>query len=183
MCLGENSSKVQELYVFVQPVNDAPSFILLNPNIEVLEAHDGESATHAFEQFVQNISAGPLEDHQVLTFFIVPLRARVPYLPSLPWINNPKNLHGEHATPGGGQSEQLFDNSSRVSINSNGTLTFVLEPFRYGVVVFSVVLKDDGQTLIGGQDQSQPATFQMTVVSVNGLLSPVQHYSAFAVPS
>jgi len=60
---GNDSSAIQQLLINVVPVNDAPVFTK-GPNLEVWEDAPFQSL-----QWATDISAGPNEDHQALTFY------------------------------------------------------------------------------------------------------------------
>ena len=53
------------------------------------------------------------------------------------------------------------------SILPDGTLTFESAPDSNGVATVTVVLKDDGGTIGGGKDRSEPQTFKITITPVN----------------
>jgi hypothetical protein len=57
--------------------------------------------------------------------------------------------------------------SQQPQISPSGTLTFQPAPNANGSATVTVVLKDDGGTLGGGQDTSAPQTFTITVTPVN----------------
>ena len=57
--------------------------------------------------------------------------------------------------------------SAGPAISSTGTLTYTPAANAFGTANITVVLKDNGGTANGGQDTSTPATFSITVNSVN----------------
>ena len=61
----------------------------------------------------------------------------------------------------------LFTGDGQPALDSEGTLTYTPAADAFGVATVSVVLKDDGGTLNGGNDTSALETFTITVESVN----------------
>ncbi|MBN2506321.1 MAG: immunoglobulin domain-containing protein [Verrucomicrobia bacterium] len=59
------------------------------------------------------------------------------------------------------------------AISPEGTLTFTPAPGLCGAAAVTVMLKDDGGTSNGGRDESDPATFTITVEAANDCPEPV----------
>lgn len=76
-CLGETASIPQVVWINVLPVNDVPSFAIQD-TLQVLETHSSDPEDQSHPNFASNITAGPLELHQNLTFSVEPMLARVP---------------------------------------------------------------------------------------------------------
>lgn len=91
------------------------------------------------------------------------------------WATNisagPANESGQTLTflVTGNTNPSLF--SAGPAISSTGTLTYTPAANAFGTATIDVVLKDNGGTDNGGQDTSTPASFTITVNSVNDVPS------------
>jgi len=127
---GNNTSAAQTFVINVTGVNDAPSFTV------GADAVVGEDAgAQALSNWATNISAGPFESTQVVTFSV---------------INNNNGLF-----------------AVQPAVSPTGTLTFQPAANVFGIANVIVFLRDSGGTANGGVDSSVPASFVITVTSVN----------------
>jgi len=96
-----------------------------------------DSGAQSVPNWATNISAGPLNEAGQTLTFMVT----------------------------GNTNPTLF--SAAPAISSSGTLTYTPAVNAFGTATIDIVLKDDGGTGNGGQDTSTPASFTITVNSVN----------------
>jgi hypothetical protein len=115
----------------VNPVNDAPSFTK-----GADQTVDEDSGAQTVTNWASNISAGPNEAGQSLTFIVT-----------------------------GNTNPGLF--SDGPALGSDGTLTYTPAPDANGSASVTVVLKDDGGKVNGGEDTSSAQTFRINVSAVN----------------
>jgi hypothetical protein len=144
-----NLSTTKLMCLAVLPVNQPPSFSLRHALVHVIESHDGGAvACDACVGIAYDLDAGPLEQHQTLSFSIAPQEARIPSLPHVRWTGV---TEAEISNSGG--ALQLFEDGASPSIDiTTGTLSFRLQAGRYGKVRFAVTLTDSGGVERGGQD-------------------------------
>ncbi len=143
---------VQNITVFIQPVNQPPSFSINslltgspNPILEVVEDAWLSGNPYNMTSFIEDILRGPDlgtgpngedwgETAQEVTFEVIggsPLFAELP------------------------------------TIDENGTISFSLEENMCGNATFEVLLRDDGGTSRGGQDTSETKSFDIKVACEN----------------
>ena len=146
--MGTNASDTHVVMIQVQPVNNAP-FFTLAPSSNLIEVPESGTGQNYSKILAVNISKGPPlqprnitnEGMQTLSFNIVSLT------PEVPGNNGPVILAAE--------------------VQSDGTITFQVSPYRNGDSEFSIVLHDDGGTYLGGNDTSVQSTFVIRVRAVN----------------
>ena len=128
---GIDTSAVQTFTITMTGINDVPSF---TPGLDVTvdEDSDAYSATWA-----ANISAGPLETGQTVTFDVT-------------YVSSPSNLF-----------------STAPALNSAGKLTFTPAHDLNGSATVTLRISDDGGTANGGIDTSAPQTFTIFVTAVD----------------
>lgn len=115
----------------VMPVNNAPSFESIMS--EVLMCSD---LRHFHRRVATNMSAGPAEQHQKLSFHVQLLAG----------------------------ATDLFDQAPTVS--KNGTMSFTITATRSAVArvaALNITLFDDGGTDDGGHNRSLSSTFTVTI--------------------
>ena len=115
----------------------------------------------------------PLSLHQALSWRVRPSAAAIPFNPRGLVPVRPDALFEE------GGALQLFEAGSTIEMTLDGNLSFSLAPQRNGMVRLEVVLMDNGGTLNGGVDVSEPAYIDLEVLPVN----QVRHIPNRASPS
>jgi len=126
------ASASEKFKLTIRPVNDPPSFTAGAPVVV-----DEDAGPQTIRNWARNISPGPYEQGQKLTFEVeVPEEAR-----------------------------SLF--AAGPAISADGTLTFTTAQDRYGEVTLQVRLRDDGGTENGGVDVSDPQALIIRVNPVN----------------
>ncbi len=113
-----------------------------------------DAGTQTIANFASSINDGDPERNQSLTF-------------STPQLIN---------------STGVLTFSSNPQIDVTGTLTYSPQANTYGTATFSVFLRDNGGTGNGGQNQSAPQNFTITVNSINDppTIDPVPNQPAIA---
>ncbi len=129
---GVDTSASQTFTITVTAVNDAPTFTK-----GANQTANEDSGLHAISGWATNISAGPNETGQTVSFTVT---------------NDNGSLFGLQGEP---------------AVTSNGVLTYTLAPDAFGSTTVSVTLKDNGGTANGGSDTSAVQTFTITVNAVN----------------
>jgi len=139
----------QTFAVNIKPINDPPTFTP-GKNIEVFE----DAPPQEIKGWATNISAGPYEQAQKLTFV----------------------LQVDETTQDPNRYPTLF--AEGPAISPDGTLTFTLAPNAHGSALVRVQLKDDGGVENGGLDISAVHPFTITVKSVNDppFIGPIPNY-------
>ncbi len=118
----------------INPINDAPSFALpQSPNQTVLEDAGAQSVAN----FASNLSAGPNESSQTLTFLVTTAQP---------------NLFAENGQP---------------TISANGTLTYTPAANASGVATIDVRLEDNGSNTAPNSNLSAIQSFTITITPVN----------------
>jgi len=134
---GVDQSAVKQFEISIVDVNDAPTFSLKTSNIEVYE----DSGVYNSVDFALDINPGDeSETEQKLRFEIS--------------TNN----------------SSLFYQQPIIQIPSTGTigrLTFTPASNANGKATVTVYLKDDGGTLNGGRDKSDPKQFVINILPMN----------------
>jgi hypothetical protein len=145
-----NLSTTKLMCFSVMPVNQPPTFSLRHNVVHVAESfHGGVVACNACVNIARDIDAGPLEQHQALSFVLTAVEARIPSRPDVAW----ETVNTTQVLGSSGQDDiQLFESLSSVSIDQQGTLSFRLRAKRYGKVRFEVALRDSGGIERGGVD-------------------------------
>jgi len=139
-----------------------------------------QNDVHVFPNFATNIVSEPGQPLEIqnVHFILSVEEAGVPQIPGLLHEATDSASHGTIlmntcdsppqcaalALPG-----QVFSDTSEISISLDGQLSFKLIAFRHGFVKISCALKDDAGMAFGGQDISQPHSFNISVLPVNGL--------------
>ena len=128
---GSDNTSVRALEIRIVPVNNAPSFQMI-----IRHALLCSDRRHFSGHAATNITAGPLEENQTLSFEVQVVS----------------------------EVSHLFDELPTVS--SNGTLSFATTATRSSsarVAAFNVTLLDDGGTYGGGANRSSSVTFSVTI--------------------
>ena len=162
---GKNTSLPKQLSIKIAPVNDAPSFDLLQDVVQVLE----DSANFS-RLLAVNVSPGSAnENQQCLTFSLCPVAAtRVRSLATpLTCVceNASEWITFESCESGTSSVAASFDVSPH--IDENGTLVFTPTHDYFGAVRYNVTLVDCEGNTSGGIDTSRVQLLTLEVVPVN----------------
>ncbi|KAJ1493707.1 hypothetical protein T484DRAFT_1767745, partial [Baffinella frigidus] len=154
---GDDTSATAVVALAILPVNDAPTFDLLELDAMVLE----DAGPSSFAEFAMNVSRGAPnvlnEEHQTISFLFTAI---------------PGSLLALAAGPGMNIAGQM------------GELRFTPANDSFGVTTFRMTLVDDGGVARGGHDTSVAVAITISVLPVNDApvfsLSPPGN--AIAVP-
>ena len=129
------------------------------------------------------IQAGPPspeEDKQSMSFSLMPLQCRIPsgvansnHSDMLSWTLHCPGLYGGGAHPLR-LDAQLFQRGTAVEVDLAGTLSFMLEPERFGTASFMVKLEDNGAGLdsVYGASRNQSSSEQPLLIIVDPVNNP-----------
>ncbi|EKX52840.1 hypothetical protein GUITHDRAFT_133265 [Guillardia theta CCMP2712] len=160
---GINRSDWKLLKISVLPVNDRPTFTLVLNRVRVNEAVDSNTSSVVLSSFAFDISPGPYERDQHVTFRVAAVASRVPSREPYPWSSMVGNLFGQVKLADG----QLFVSGSNILISNSGTLSLQLLQYRNGEANFSCYLSDDGGVVNNGFNRSLPQSLSLVVDPVN----------------
>ncbi|VAW35625.1 hypothetical protein MNBD_GAMMA01-1752, partial [hydrothermal vent metagenome] len=144
LTVDDGFTTTQEQFTLtVTPVNDAPSFTLLN----IPDWPASTSGLKTLKGFVENLNFGGLnnENSQVI-------------------LNTTITVQSD---PNG-----IFSGGGEPQLTNNGVLSYVLSGIG-GTATIDVTLQDDGGTADGGQDTSQTISFTITVLNTLPTISSV----------
>eukprot|EP00961_Rhodomonas_salina_P250523 3386737-Rhodomonas_salina.1 len=156
---GENTTTVP-MNISVLSVNDAPSFDLQNPVVEVLE----DAGLQQIALFAQNISAGPPDEiGQNLTFSFEYVSGDV-----VLFSHEPEILLSDILISSGSNSSFLngTNSSDSNSTDQKGTLVFRTALHSNGYMTMNLSLQDDGGVARGGSNITTK-TIVISILAVN----------------